>query len=61
MMFLINNSKECYSISLDSTLRDVNTGKPTKIIMLKNNAGEGMQLNEEDIFIMIDDYFKKYF
>lgn len=61
MIISVTNGKETYEIKMDSTFIDKNTLNPVTNVMLFNNDGEGMSLNEHSLFKMIDDYFKKYY
>ena len=61
MILTVTNGKDTYEIKMDSTLRDHKTGKNITTIMLFNDGGEGMSLDENSLFIMIDEYWKKHY
>ena len=61
MILTVTNGSQSYEIKMDSSLRDPHTGKRVSVVMLFNSDGEGMGLDENSLFRMIDEYWKKHY
>lgn len=61
MILTVTNGSTTYEISLDSSLRDPHNGKPVSVLMLTKDRAEAMGFNEDSLFRMIDEYWKKHY